>query len=256
MAESSIKPFHFGGRFANQVLEWLAPDTEENFRKLYQDPAHAEYFDRLGWSQPGRITYKINSDGFRSDEFDGGDYVLALGCSYTMGYGLPVEETWPFKLGQRLGLRVANLAWGGYSADTCFRLAQYWIPQLQPRLVVMLSPPSNRFELLLDPSTLKPNQQPVEVFMPNTESWMFRPWDQFLKHYFLNEQNFLLNQTKNSLALRCFCNDLNIPCKVLKSSDYMSRSREEVGYARDYLHGGPPAHDNIVADILQDRSIS
>lgn len=104
-------PPHFGQDLANQTLEWLPSDTKENYEKLIKDPKHLEYFKTLGWDKPGAITYKINSQGFRCDEFEPGDYLAAFGCSYTAGIGLPVDVLWPTLVGEKLNLRVANLAW-------------------------------------------------------------------------------------------------------------------------------------------------
>ena len=63
-------PWHFGIPHAGRTYEWLPTDTEENFQQLMQEPEHRKYFGSKGWDQPGSITYKINSHGFRSEEFD------------------------------------------------------------------------------------------------------------------------------------------------------------------------------------------
>jgi hypothetical protein len=251
MTEIKPPPYHYGQYHANQHLDWLPTDTKENYEKLIQDSEHRQYFAKLGWDQPGAITYKINSHGFRSDEFDGGPYLVALGCSYTVGIGLPVEATWPYLVGQALGLKVANLAWGGYSIDTCFRLAEYWIPELKPDLVIMLAPPRHRVELMLDQTQFDINKMPVEIFMPESQSSHFRKDDWYLKHWFLAEENARINQTKNSLAIQQLCADLDIPCQVHKAENHMWWSREEIGYARDYMHGGPKIH-TIIAEIIID----
>ena len=248
---NTLPPAHFGQELANQLLEWLPTDTKENYEKLIQDPGHAKYFAELGWDQPGSITYRINSDGFRADEFDGGPYMVALGCSYTAGIGLPDQATWPRLVATELGLVCANLAWGGYSADSCYRLAEYWVPELRPKYVCMLVPPLHRVEILLDTKALLTPQFPVEVFMPQSPSLLFGPNDQYLKHWFLNDKNAKINQRKNVLAIRQLCADLDIPCTVYRAEDYMSWSRGEIGYARDYMHGGPKIHNTLAKKFVE-----
>lgn len=243
-------PHHFGQDYAGQALDWLPTDTKESFERLMQEPEHQQYFKNLGWDQPGAITYKFNSHGFRADEFDGGPYIVALGCSYTVGIGLPVETTWPYQAGHALGLKVANLAWGGYSADTCYRLAEYWVPELMPKLVVMLAPPRHRVELMLDQSHYDVNRMPLEIFLPHSQSQHFRKDDWYLKHWFLEEENARINQTKNCLAIEQLCAKLNIPCQIYYADQQMSCSREEIGYARDYMHGGPIIHTRIAKAIV------
>jgi hypothetical protein len=235
-------PPHFGQYMANQELEWLPTDTKENYEKLIQNPEHQQYFADLGWDQPGAITYRFNSQGFRADEFDSGPYMMALGCSYTVGIGLPDADTWARQTATALGMKCANLAWGGYSADSCYRLAEYWVPELRPAYVCMLVPPRSRLEVLLDHPDLK-----FEVFMPQSQSSLFSPNDHYLKHWYLNEENAKINQRKNIRAVRQLCADLAIPCTVYNADDHMWWDRETIGYARDYMHGGPKIH-KILAD--------
>jgi hypothetical protein len=243
-------PPHFGHSLANQTLEWLPTDTKESYEKLIQDPGHREYFAKMGWDQPGAITYKINSQGFRCDEFDGGPYMVALGCSYSVGIGLPNEVIWAQQTATALGLKCANLAWGGYSADSCYRLAEYWVPELRPAYVCMLVPPRHRIELLLDETALLTRQFLVEVFLPQSQSSLFSPNDHYLKHWFLNEENAKINQRKNILAIRQLCADLDIPCTILNAEGHMWWNREEIGYARDYMHSGPKVHDILTEKFV------
>jgi hypothetical protein len=241
--DNILPPAHFGQELANQLVEWLPTDTKENYEKLIQDPKHLKYFTELGWDQPNAITYQFNSYGFRADEFDGGPYMVALGCSYSVGIGLPDHVTWARQTATALDMKCANLSWGGYSADSCYRLAEYWIPKLKPKYVCMLVPPLHRVEILLDTEALLTPQFPVEVFMPQSPSSLFNPDDQYLKHWFLNDENAMINQRKNVLAIRQLCADLDIPCTIYRAEDHMSWSREKIGYARDHMHGGPQIHN-------------
>ena len=141
--------WHFGTKSAGEIAKWLPTDTEESFQRLMQVEEYREYFRSQGWLEPDAITYRINSEGFRSEEFDPqAASVVSLGCSYTIGIGLPEEATWSYLVAQALGLKNYNLAWGGTSADTCFMLANHWLPILRPKLVVMAAPPKHRFDLI------------------------------------------------------------------------------------------------------------
>jgi hypothetical protein len=244
---NKLTPSHFGKFHAGNELEWLPTDTKENYEKLIQDPENCKYFAEMGWDQPGAITYKLNSHGFRCDEFSSGPYVVALGCSFTVGIGLPLHDTWAYKVGEALNLKVANLGWGGYSADTCYRLAEYWVPELRPDYVCMLAPPESRFELLLEDS----QNLPFEVFLPGGNSQFYNSNDQYINHWFLNDENAKINQRKNILAVRQLCSDLNIPCTVINALGNMHWNAE-VGYARDYMHAGPIAH-KLVANKFVDK---
>ncbi len=229
----------------------MPTDTEQTFQTMMQDPQHREYFAQQGWLEPGAISYKINSQGFRCDEFETDQpCMIALGCSYTMGIGLPVKNLWHTIIGQKLGLKVYNLGWGGISADTCFRLAQYWIPILKPQLVAMLTPPRTRIELLMAPGT----QPPAEVFMPGSQSLHYNPNDVFLKHWWLNDINGVVNNKKNILAIQQLSQQHGSKFVSVLADEEMCSSREELGYARDYMHAGPRGHELVAEKML--RSIS
>jgi len=242
-------PWYPGINSANTISEFMPTDTEESFNKLCQVPEYLEYFRQQGWLEPGAITYKINSHGFRSDEIDDRDCMIALGCSFTIGIGLPVESTWPQIVGKQLGLVPYTMAWGGISADTCFRLAEYWVPQLAPKAVFMLTPPPSRFELIR--ATGYP---PIENYMPQSESRSASEIDSFLKHWHTMDENARLNQKKNKLAIRAICAELSIPFFAYNAFDHMAMSREEIGYARDRLHGGPGGHTRLAERMLNDYS--
>jgi hypothetical protein len=245
-------PVHFGQKLANQELEWLPTDTKENYEKLIQDPEHRAYFAKMGWDQPGAITYKLNSYGYRADEFDDAPCMVALGCSYTVGIGLPDQAIWARQTATALGLKCANLAWGGYSADSCYRLAEYWVPRLKPKYVCMLVPPRHRVELLLDNQDTMIQQPPVEVFMPQSQSSLFGPNDHYLKHWFLNDENAKINQRKNILAIQQMCGYLNIPCTIYYAEDHMCWNQEEISCARDFMHAGPKIHNELAKKMIND----
>lgn len=254
MFDDSNKPWHFGMSIAGQKLDWLPTDTKESYDRMIQDPAHFSYFEQQGWNRPGAISYKINNHGFRCDEFElDQSCMIALGCSFTVGIGLPVEIIWPSLLGQQLDLKVYNLAWGGYSADTCYRLARYWIPKLKPKLVAMLAPPKHRIELLMDQGC----DPPAEVFMPISKSKYLQGNfvnDIFLQHWWLNDNNGLINNEKNILAIKQLAFNHGARFLNLNADEEMSRSREEVGYARDYMHAGPVGHKLVAEKMLKELS--
>lgn len=242
-------PWHFGVPMAGMQVDFLPTDSKEHFEKLCEVEEYREYFEQQGWLEPGAITYKLNNHGFRCDNFElDQDCIVALGCSFTLGIGLPVQSLWCNLVGAELGKKVYNLSWGGNSADTCFRLAEYWIPKLKPAAVFMLTPPASRFELLLDSK-----MQPAEVFMPANEiAHNHGQYDGYLKHWYNNDENSRLNHKKNKLAVKAICNELGIPCQIYDANDHMAWSREEVGYARDRMHAGPLGHQRLAKIIIND----
>jgi hypothetical protein len=237
-----LPPWHSNAA-VNKTYQWWPSDTEESFNRMMQIPEHRAYFQSKGWDQPETITYKINSNGFRSEEFNpADDNLVALGCSFTMGIGLPLADLWPTILSQALNLKACNFGYGGASSDQCFRLAEYWIPFLKPKLVVLLNPPRGRLEIVVNEIT-----GATDTIMPMND----HP-DAFVKKWLSIDENQQLNNRKNSLAIEAICNRLSIPFLSYEADMWMSRSREEAEYARDYLHAGPKGHKSFTEKILDD----
>lgn len=249
MKSPILPPWHAGIHMASTESDFISSDTKESFDKLCQVPEYVEYFRTNGWLEPGAITYKINSYGFRCAEFSSNDCMVALGCSFTMGIGLPLKSTWPQMVGTSIGLEPYTLAWGGNAADTCFRLAEYWLPRLRPKAVFVLTPPPARFEL-----HRADHNPPVEVYLPQTESQSATEIDNYLRHWFTVDENCRLNTTKNQLAIQALCQQLAMPCFVYNVFDWMAKSREEVGWARDRMHAGTIGHQQLANKMIYDWS--
>jgi hypothetical protein len=122
--------------YANQTLEWSGSDTIKNFRRHQPNP-----YTRHS------ITYRFNEHGFRSDQFESNDHsMIFLGCSFTEGVGLPLEETYSSiihqEIQQRLGRNIPywNLGMGGCGLDSIVRCYYNFYRQLKPRVVVALFP--------------------------------------------------------------------------------------------------------------------
>lgn len=126
------------------------PGTETQFSKLDLDSE--ELFNKnkpTGWTADS-FSYKYNSHGFRSREFDvnhSKPVILGFGCSFTNGVGIPFEDTWLEQLGNKFTEYTPyNAGLGGASADTIARLACGMIPIIKPTIVAILWPSMYRFE--------------------------------------------------------------------------------------------------------------
>lgn len=242
---ANIEPWHNGIKHAGQTLQWWPTDTQESYERMIKDSQHRAYFEQQGWLDPNGISYRINGQGFRGQDFDKTvPTLIALGCSFTMGIGLSEHQAWPWLVGKVLDLQTATIAHGGWSADACFRMAEYWIPALQPKLVVFMAPPASRLEL-----QITDNQHPFENIMIDQPPWHN---DRFIKNWFIQDENSRLNSKKNKLAVQALCDNLGVPCLTYDSTVFFAKSREEVGYARDYMHAGPEGHEFAKEKIIDD----
>jgi hypothetical protein len=222
----------------------MPTDTKAKYNENLKDPLFVAIAEEKGWTKNTPITYDLNSQGFRGKEFDPSvKNIVTLGDSFTIGVGLQENETWPYILGEKLALTVHNIAWGGWSCDTLFRMARYWIPELSPDLVVMLAPSAGR----------------LEVITGDTEELIVLPRDDianndYLKHWFANDSNSELNRIKNIMAIELICKKLNIKFMCYLQDEEMTGrlSHDPTNVARDNMHCGTKTHNVFVEKILRD----
>lgn len=70
------------------------------------------------------VSYNFNQYGYRMDkeldEVDFDNYIAFFGCSFSVGIGLPIEETYAFRISKTLGTDYLNASMGGASCDFVF----------------------------------------------------------------------------------------------------------------------------------------
>lgn len=111
--------------------------------------------DRFGFPSKGVIDinnrYVTNSYGFRGNNFRCNQDIVALGCSFTFGMGVPQEEIWCSISARKLGLGIDNL---GIPGAGFRRIIMTFISYCNiygpPKTVFALLPDFNRFRYLGD----------------------------------------------------------------------------------------------------------
>ena len=223
--------------YANQELEWFPSDTKELYELNLQDEVKRKKLKEYGWID-NHFTYKFNSEGFRCGEFTTSDAIVFLGCSFTMGIGLPKDKTFASIVSDRLELECYNLGIGGSSNDTAFRLARYWVPHLRPRIVILMSPSHYRLEVK-DKHRYK-NLIPSSTRFPkHTDPW-YEDW-------ILQEPNSILNQEKNHLAIAQICYLNNIKFLYFDVNDHFF---DPLDFARDLSHVGILTQQKCAEHVL------
>lgn len=186
------------------------------------------------------IVYQYNSHGFRTREFDQPIEITCFGCSFTMGTGLDIADTWPSQLEQLTGLATANFGHAGSSNDTGFRFASYYLDLLRPKYAVWFQTFKNRFELLDDHVPFSLNILPSDSTNPCSNDYYTKTW-------FASDSNADINAQKNELAFRELCRQYDINCLILKIEDVFPVDR-----ARDQLHPGPQTHKLLAERIYKE----
>jgi hypothetical protein len=80
-----------------------------------------------------------DANGFRAARAGGGTPVggiVTVGSSYTFGYGVAYEQSYPGVLERLTGTSVVIVGSPAYSAAQTLLLARRWIPRLRPKVLV------------------------------------------------------------------------------------------------------------------------
>ena len=218
--------------YSGKTVEWFTSDNEDWYSKnLKNDYERLKQFEWIG----KKIEYKFNSLGFRSEELDPDqNSVVFFGGSEVLSVGLPIEHSFTTLVSTALGLRCYNLGQSGGANDTVYRLASHWLPILKPKLVVFLSPPIYRIEVI---NTFRDN--PFQTYLP-----YFHGGDPFFKTWLSCDDNFILNEEKNRIATDYICNINKIKYLRFDYEDF-----ERIDRSRDLIHCGINSH-RVFADRI------
>lgn len=219
-------------------LYWCDLDNQERWQDNMKNPTAHELLKDRGWDQLNAITYNFNSHGFRCDEFSQEPGIITLGCSFTGGIALPVDRIWPTLVARRLNLKLWNLGVGSASMDSCFRLLNHYILKLNVRMVLILTPLPNRFEMFMPNDT-------IEWAVPNGSNF-----NNYQKAWYQNDKNSTYNYIKNSMAIKHLCYTNNI--KLVEKSgldDLIELPGTQGDLARDLQHPGAVRH-SLCADLF------
>jgi len=228
--------------YANKALSWLPMDTKELYEKNLINKY--ELLKKYDWIDTN-ITYNFNLQGFRCADFNDGPSAIFLGCSFTLGIGLPKKDIFPTLVSNELNLNCYNLAHAGSSSDTAFRLGYHWIPQLKPKLVIMLAPELHRLEHLY---MTEKNEVDYVKFLPQNQ-----PLEEWYRKYLLIKENSDLNRIKNHFAIENICQNNNVKLVYLTYEDHFLKFRKEFGpehMARDLAHPGKITHKKFAEKVL------
>ena len=126
---------------ADRTFGWIrSPRPDEGGGLIFTPGSRASYR-----TPEFTFTATINQHGFRGDPIaaERADLrVLAIGDSFTFGYGVGDEDAWPAVLERRLradgtAAQVANLGQPGVGPTSYADLAERAIPRLRPHVVVV-----------------------------------------------------------------------------------------------------------------------
>lgn len=123
---------------------YMVTDSEEVFK------TNLNYFGEQWIFKNKVITYNLNSYGYRMkknlEDINFDNYIAFFGCSNTVGVGLPLEDTFSYRIADQLGIDYVNGAIAGASPDFVFyNIVTLFdsVPKL-PKIIVIYWPDPSR----------------------------------------------------------------------------------------------------------------
>lgn len=231
---------------AGQEVTWAFDVERDRFDKAGGHPLYGE----------GDVTYRFNSRGYRCADFDtvADIRILAIGCSYVFGLGVPQAATFPELFAEKLRASVApktvvvwNLGLCGASNDYINRMLYFAVPWLEPHITLINFTHFSRREYITVQDryiNYLPQYTPSDdVFVD-----VFRHFDALTSPPD-DQLNFFRNYkaVESLLAERRWIYSYPGSQDVGPVAGHLDQSRfagvlQTIDRARDHLHPGPESH--------------
>lgn len=242
-----------GSKPGSVVLQWTGSDNQSQYERHCADPVTRQQLAQGGWTD-SNVRYELNSEGWRSyscAEFDISEpCLIALGCSFTFGTGLNLDQTWSAKVAKQLGLRLVNLGMPGQGLD----LSTAWLMINQhrisnPRAVVICEPPPGRM------SWVTYNQVQHTAYghtllrmirgAIDSEPSNLRNYDWLIHNLKVNSA---ISYYKNSAAAKLWAAERGA---AFMHFNGLTDHSKHTSLARDLSHHGETWHDEIAESVLK-----
>jgi len=225
--------------------QWFSSDNEKNYQENLKDSDKRKLLEINGWIDR-QFDYRFNSHGFRCKDFNDSPSIVFLGCSHTVGVGIPQECTFAEIVAKEINLNCVNLGIHASSLDSAYRMATHWLPRLNCKFCVLLPPENSRLELFyLDSSPLSLSAWVLDL--PNTP----KDAKDFYKIWAYNENNLITNYQKNIDAINHVCYKNSIPLHIAEYE--VLTQTQDLG--RDLSHYGIKWNKLIAQSILSNIKI-
>ena len=148
-------------KFYNPVLFQELPEHFPTDSKLLSYPGILEKYSPVDsfnrniqdYWKTKNILYNLNENYFRTshnfETLKDNEFILAAGCSITMGIGIDEESRWTNQLEKKLNIPVVNLGLGGSDVNTVIRNVSTYIANYnKPKAIIIQIPEITRFSYL------------------------------------------------------------------------------------------------------------
>lgn len=198
----------------------------------------------------------LNTLGFPKYDTGFSKKMAFIGCSYTFGSGINIEDTWGVKLAKFLKSSYHNFSLPGATLEDCILLLQYAQELNNYEHVFFLLPPEHRVLYLLEYE-----ERPYFVYstdtnrlFPHRTNLYYFKKPTYSKSYtgkLLKIQQEILRQSKSKVSMLYWYKPVGkIKIETSPKSYYNKKiSNYEIAY--DGIHAGPRWHTYVKNKMLE-----
>ena len=147
--ETKIEIYPLSGGTVSFTGDYMRAVFAQEILPLNYPPAWKNNDVSKNWDTHNE--YKLNSYRYRGPEFTENVDILAAGCSFTYGIGVPEEGTWPAILAKNLNMSYVNVSAPGASIEWITTSIYRYINTFgKPKMLVVLLPDLIRGEISVD----------------------------------------------------------------------------------------------------------
>ena len=207
-------------------INYIDDNEISTVNHMRNDDSLSESFsiNQLGYSLDRFLNfgYTRNSCGFR--DYKNREYVLenseneiwCFGCSWTEGYGVPAEYSWPARIEESTGVTVKNFGVGGSGPFTAHRIMKAWLRNARhkPSKIYILGWFPGRFEYKFEDTYIM-----VGARLLSDGHELFKTYGVGKKDYRQIQDKFLSLNNYNEINnnIKDLCNYHNVEVKQLSN---------------------------------------
>lgn len=223
--------------------EWIPMDTLElfynNLKKYPDNKTLRHYLENP-------IDYSLNNYGFRSpDDFNlDGEGNVFLGCSHTFGIGHYLENTWSYKLNEKIGGKFWNLSIPGTGVMTHYRILNEVRNDIKIKNIFHYVPRYLRYEFFID-------HKPMAFAIAADSKEVKDMFGEFYETSLINDDQYNFTYDSYIMAIKGLANEIG--CDYYHySNEYFPHSKD-VGVlaARDLVHLNVPNQNHLYLEFLK-----
>jgi hypothetical protein len=229
---------------SNQTIYNVGMD---NINHLYKNLDKYPNNFSLKYHQQNPIEYRINNEGFRTnDDFNSEDVGnVFLGCSHTFGVGLHLENTWGYKLNDLIGGKFWNLSIPGTGVMTHYRILKGYYKELKIKNIFHFAPRMYpRYEFIV-------NNKPMEFIIGSTNEEMDNLFGNLINESLLNDDQLELTYNSHIDAIKWLSHEIGANYYSCDMDEVFKIKNDISLEARDMSHFSVCTHDLIFKYFLK-----